>query len=75
MWVSRAAYPVAHREPEISIDFSEAVIPVADPIFEFFGPRTTPVIHLAYTKHGRRVPAFGFRDNRRKRAQLFLIVK
>jgi hypothetical protein len=31
----RGAIPVGHREPEISVEFSEAVIPVAGPVRVF----------------------------------------
>jgi hypothetical protein len=38
--VGTAAEAVAHREPEISVEFSEAVIPDAGPVFEFSVPDT-----------------------------------
>ena len=43
----KAAQAVGHREPEISVDFSRPVIPAADPVLAFSGPRNSKaVVHL-----------------------------
>ena len=44
---SYAAEAVGHRESEISADFSRPVIPAADPVLAFSGPRNSKaVVHL-----------------------------